>query len=108
MSSGPAHRVESAAVEYGYPQGHLGHLSGEEEQAFRNFKAYCQENGYFTPADGEKQASHDDPTLLYVVGYDVCPSHILICVQALSESKEIYCRGCVQAVSRDGRLEEGE
>ena len=78
MSSGPAHRVESAAVEYGYPQGHLGHLSGEEEQAFRNFKAYCQEKGYFTPADGDKQASHDDPTLLYVVGYDVCESHVLI------------------------------
>ncbi|EHL00215.1 putative SEC14 cytosolic factor [Glarea lozoyensis 74030] len=64
-TSGPAHRVESAAVEYGYPQGHLGHLSGEEEEAFRNFKAYCQEKGYFTPREGGKEASHDDPTLLY-------------------------------------------
>jgi hypothetical protein len=30
-SDGPAHRVQSAVVEYGYPQGHLGHLNSDEE-----------------------------------------------------------------------------
>jgi hypothetical protein len=33
-SDGPAHRVQSAVVEYGYPQGHLGHLNSEEEVIF--------------------------------------------------------------------------
>jgi hypothetical protein len=66
-TSGPAHRVQSAVVEYGYPQGHLGHLSPEEEAAFKNFKVLCAEKGYYTPGDGEDvDATHDDATLLFV------------------------------------------
>ena len=63
--SGPAHRVQSAVVEYGFPQGHLGHLSEEEEAAFKNFKILCAEKGYYKPADGENgKDSHDDALLL--------------------------------------------
>lgn len=63
-TAGPAHRVQSAVVEYGYPQGHLGHLSPEEEAAFTNFKNLCEERGSYTPATGGKPASHEDHTLL--------------------------------------------
>lgn len=52
-------------VEYGYPQGHLGHLTDEEEAAFQNFKVLCAEKGYYKPATEERQESHDDATLLY-------------------------------------------
>jgi hypothetical protein len=63
-TAGPAHRVSSAVVEYGYPSGHLGHLTSEEEAAFKNFKLLCAEKGNYKPADGDTPASHDDATLL--------------------------------------------
>ncbi|CAG8954657.1 hypothetical protein HYFRA_00004578 [Hymenoscyphus fraxineus] len=63
-TAGPAHRVQSAVVEYGYPQGHLGHLGTEEEAAFKNFKALCAEKGYYTAGETADQNSHDDETLL--------------------------------------------
>jgi len=63
--SGPAHRVQSAVEEFGYPNGHLGHLSHDQEEAFKNFKTLCAEKGYYKPGDGEKEdPSHDDATLL--------------------------------------------
>lgn len=71
-TSGPAHRVQSAVVEYGYPNGHLGHLTPEEEEAFKNFKLLCAEKGVYKPADGETPASHDDATLLYVSALCYC------------------------------------
>lgn len=64
--SGPAHRVQSAVEEFGFPQGHLGHLSAQQEEAFKNFKLLCEEKGYYTPGNGETEPSHDDPLLLYV------------------------------------------
>jgi len=64
--SGPAHRVQSAVEEYGYPQGHLGHLSAEQENALKNFRVLCAEHGYYKPARGDDEdPSHDDATLLY-------------------------------------------
>ena len=69
-TAGPAHRVQSAVVEYGYPQGHLGHLTPEEEAAFKNFKVLCAEKGYYKPGNGEyDDATHDDATLLYATFY---------------------------------------
>ena len=66
-TAGPAHRVQSAVVEYGYPQGHLGHLTAEEETAFQKFKTLCAEKGYYRPGAGKDDLpSHDDPLLLYV------------------------------------------
>jgi len=65
MSSGPAHRVQSAVVEYGFPQGHLGHLTPDEEAALSNFKKLCAEKGLYKPGTGaDEPASHEDPTLL--------------------------------------------
>lgn len=63
-TAGPAHRVQSAVVEYGYPNGHLGHLTVEEEAAFKNFKLLCADKGVYKPVVGEAHASHDDATLL--------------------------------------------
>ena len=65
ITAGPAHRVQSAVVEYGYPQGHLGHLSPDEEAALKNFKALCLEKGYYkSPTEDQMTGSHDDATLL--------------------------------------------
>ena len=78
-TAGPAHRVQSAVVEYGYPQGHLGHLSPEEEAAFKNFKVLCAEKGYYKPGNGEDvDATHDDATLLFVPPYVSCWSYLTL------------------------------
>lgn len=50
-----------AALENGYPHGHLGHLTEEEENALKGFKAYLHEKGLYQPGP---PPSHDDPTLL--------------------------------------------
>ena len=64
-TTSPVHRVQSAVVEYGFPQGHLGHLTPEEEAAFNNFKTLCQQEGYYKSGNGEDDAgTHDEPTLL--------------------------------------------
>ncbi|TPX08515.1 uncharacterized protein E0L32_010002 [Thyridium curvatum] len=47
--------------EIGYPRGHIGHLSEDEEKAFAEFKAYIAEQGVYKPGP---PPSHDDPTLL--------------------------------------------
>lgn len=66
-TSDPAHKVASAGTasvgghEIGYPHGHLGHLSADEEDAFRNFKLFLQEKGLYEPGP---PASHDDQTLM--------------------------------------------
>lgn len=69
-TAGPATKVKSnasrasqtkAALENGYPHGHLGHLTEEEENALKGFKAYLQEKGLYQPGP---PPSHDDPTLL--------------------------------------------
>jgi len=47
----------------GYPNGHLGHLSPEEEETLRGFKVFLEEKGAYKPGT---PPSHDDQTLLYV------------------------------------------
>ena len=66
-TAGPAHRVQSAVEVYGFPWGHLGHLTPQEEETLNNFKALCQENGYYSPGNGDSEPpSHDDATMLSV------------------------------------------
>ena len=45
--------------------GHLNHLSPEQAAALEAFKDACTEHSLYTPALDEKDASHDDATLLY-------------------------------------------
>jgi hypothetical protein len=54
-------RVESMQ----YPAGHLSHLTEKQQAQLLEFKNICQQAGYYTPAAGGKQASHDDETMLY-------------------------------------------
>ncbi|KAF7543816.1 hypothetical protein G7046_g9925 [Stylonectria norvegica] len=57
-------RVKSTAStlsDYGYPNGHLGHLNPHEEDAFRRFKDLLEERGVWKRGP---PASHDDPVLL--------------------------------------------
>jgi len=44
--------------------GHLGHLTPEQEGTLKKFKERLEKEGYFTPAAGNKAASHDDVTLV--------------------------------------------
>lgn len=64
MSGAPADRVLSVGGhDIGYPHGHLGHLTGDEENQLRLFKLYLEKQGLYRPAP---QPSHDDQTLLWV------------------------------------------
>jgi hypothetical protein len=53
-----------AKGEFGYPNGHLGHLSDQQEKALDDFRQLVAEKGLYRPATAEKPASHDDVTLL--------------------------------------------
>ena len=46
-TAGPVHRVQSAVEVYGYPQGHIGHLTADELNAFNDFKAVLIEKGLY-------------------------------------------------------------
>ncbi|CAM1503275.1 Fc.00g080510.m01.CDS01 [Cosmosporella sp. VM-42] len=63
-TAAPAARVKSSAstlTDYGYPHGHLGHLSPYEEEQFHRFKTVLEERGLWKRGP---PASHDDPLLL--------------------------------------------
>jgi hypothetical protein len=64
-TAGPVHRVSSAVEVYGYPQGHLGHLTDEEEERLKEFKALCAEKGLYKEGTDGELGTHDDATLLY-------------------------------------------
>ena len=53
-----------ATGEYGYPSGHLGHLSPSQTEALGQFKDLVAQAGLYKPATGNQMASHDDTTLL--------------------------------------------
>ncbi|KAK3389257.1 CRAL-TRIO domain-containing protein [Podospora didyma] len=55
--------VSAAGHEIGYPHGHLGCLSSEEEEALRSFKVFAEEKAAYRAGPSP---SHDDQTLLYV------------------------------------------
>jgi hypothetical protein len=62
MSGIPAERVVSVGGhDIGYPHGHLGYLTEEEENALKNFKVYLTEKGLYSSFPNP---SHDDQTLL--------------------------------------------
>lgn len=66
MSSGPAHRVCSAVEVFGFPEGHLGHLSEEQEEALREFKEKTKEQGLYDGPHGDQFGVYDDAQLLFV------------------------------------------
>ncbi|PNY26317.1 SEC14 cytosolic factor [Tolypocladium capitatum] len=63
-SASPATRVKSATSttsQFGYPRGHVGYLSADEEEALRSFQDVLEERGLYKRGP---PASHDDQTLL--------------------------------------------
>ena len=50
--------------EYGYPSGHLGHLTPEQIKSLEEFQQLCLEQGLYKTPAGSNAASHDDQTLL--------------------------------------------
>ena len=50
--------------EFGYPAGHLGHLTDSQKAALVEFKQLVKEAGLFTEAKDEDPATHSDVTLL--------------------------------------------
>ncbi|KAK3398388.1 CRAL-TRIO domain-containing protein [Sordaria brevicollis] len=61
MTGSVADATAASGTEVGYPNGHLGYLKAEEQQALENFKTYLAEKGYYKPGP---PASHDEQTLL--------------------------------------------
>ncbi|KAK4125828.1 CRAL/TRIO domain-containing protein [Parathielavia appendiculata] len=62
MAEAQAHRTVSVGGhDIGYPHGHLGYLTQEEENSLESFKVFLQEKGLYTRGP---PASHDDQTLL--------------------------------------------
>ncbi|KAH6634703.1 CRAL-TRIO domain-containing protein [Chaetomium sp. MPI-SDFR-AT-0129] len=53
--------AEAAEIANGYPNGHLGHLTEEEDTQLKAFRVFLEENGLYKPGP---PASHDDQTLL--------------------------------------------
>lgn len=51
--------------------GHLNHLTPDQEEKLKEFKALCDRNGYYKPeGQGEGgKASHDDATMLCVSSF---------------------------------------
>ncbi|KAL8760858.1 MAG: hypothetical protein Q9184_002968 [Pyrenodesmia sp. 2 TL-2023] len=45
-------------------QGHIGHLTRQEEAALREFKKFSSEQGFYRPETNNHRASHDDGTLV--------------------------------------------
>jgi hypothetical protein len=65
-TAGPVHRVQSAVEVYGYPQGHIGHLTADEQNSFNDFKALLIEKSLFKPQmNTDEYGTHDNATLLY-------------------------------------------
>lgn len=56
-----ASTATATAGDHSYPNGHLGHLTAQQEDAFARFKAVVEEKGLYKPGP---PASHDDPLLL--------------------------------------------
>ena len=50
--------------EYGFPLGHLGHLTGSQQSALVEFKEICAVSGLYKPAIDGKPSSHDDALLM--------------------------------------------
>ncbi|KAK3952447.1 CRAL-TRIO domain-containing protein [Pseudoneurospora amorphoporcata] len=61
MTGSVADASAASGTQVGYPNGHLGHLKPEEQEALERFKTYLAEKGYYKPGP---LASHDDQTLL--------------------------------------------
>ncbi|KAK3307171.1 CRAL-TRIO domain-containing protein [Chaetomium strumarium] len=58
----PADRILSVGGhDIGYPHGHLGYLTQDEENSLRSFKVYLEEKGLYKSGP---EPSHDDGTLL--------------------------------------------
>lgn len=74
-TAGPVHRVQSGVEVYGYPQGHIGHMTTDEQKALDNFKALLTEKGLYKPRESsDEYGTHDDATFLYVQIYPPIPS----------------------------------
>jgi hypothetical protein len=65
-TDGPVHRVSSAKEVYGYPRGHIGHMTLEEEAALNAFRELCSKEGLIKPSDyADEYGIHNDATMLY-------------------------------------------
>ena len=56
--------INTSSGEFGYPLGHLGHLTEPQQSALEEFKKLCAEKGLYKPGTDGARGSHDDTTLL--------------------------------------------
>ena len=75
MAATRVRTTESAILatgEFGYPVGHIGHLTEAQASALDDFKKLCAEKGLYKPASAGALGTHDDTTLLYIDYLFVC------------------------------------
>ena len=60
----PSKNTLTLRKEYGYPNGHLGHLTEPQETALVKFKELSAKESLYTPAKDGKPASHDESVML--------------------------------------------
>lgn len=54
--------------------GHLHHLTPEQEEKLVEFKKLCEEREYYKADSGDGKPSHNDETMLYVYPLSLCVS----------------------------------
>ena len=86
-----------AAGEFGYPVGHLGHLTEQQQDSLVEFKTLCEEKGLFKPATDHNQSSHDDVTLLYAMSFLSYATQLTF-RQPFSPSSEVRRARCSSTV----------
>lgn len=52
------------ADSHAYPSQHIGFLDHNHVKSLEDFKDFSKSQGYYTPAEGARPASHDDETML--------------------------------------------
>lgn len=94
-------------MEYGFPSGHLGHLSDQEERKLRDFKKLVIQKGLYKPqTDEHEYGTHDDAMLLYVPSaVTQTRLHELIRCQAIPQSASIRYQWCFGAILGYGEVE---
>jgi hypothetical protein len=63
--------------------GHLNHLTPDQEEKLKEFKALAEREGYYKPEGGEDgKASHDDATMLFVPMFNFWLIWLILKVEA--------------------------
>lgn len=111
-SGPPLQKTETTASfpDYGYPQGHLGHLDETQAEKLEEFRKLVETEGLYKPGP---PPSHDDEALLYAQGLPqlFCAGDLAMALtshQAIPARTEVGSRGSAEAVPGHARVAPGQ